>query len=109
MLLLVGGAIGISAGFAQDTSTSERKFYYLNKAEEDIFELPFTKDSILNFIHPEIMAERGILAPNFPVYAPNAKLEAKKTAFFVWLETHPDEFDPYYAYVATYIRINQFH
>lgn len=99
----------LNTGHAQSTQTPERKYYYLNKAEEDIFNLPFPQDTIVDFIYPEILAERNILAPNYPIYPLNVTEEAKKTAFFAWLAAHPDEFDPYYAYVASYIRINQAH
>ena len=97
--------LGMSYVYAQNVSTPERKYYYLNHYEGKIIELPFPLDSINNVIIPEINAEKAALAPNFPVYGQMTDQE-KKDAFFNWLNQYPAEFQSYYSYIATYIRTN---
>ena len=105
--LLVVSTIFCLDSYAQSMDTPERKLYYLQRTENQIFELPFEMDHIRNVIYPEILKERRTLAPNYPSeFSLDRDPQIRKDTFLAWINQYPQEFDDYYAYLATYVRTN---
>ena len=82
----------------------ERKLQSLNHAEKAIFQLGIDADSMKMVIYPEILSNRHNLAPHYPDLSTIERTdEARKAAFFSWIESYPAECDDYTAYLQNII------